>query len=112
MARTVITPQVLNQQTGAEVTFVAIDQANGMQVQNTGREVVLVKTPSGGGTTIKFPSAVCSHNRTGDVGPTNIGANLIQEYGPFVDPTIWGDGVANLYVNFTATTGSVTIAVV
>jgi len=117
MARTVITPQIANTKSGKQVTWVAVDAANGMQVQNSGRSQVVVQAVGTGAVgSITFASKACSHNRTGDVtGALVAGSAALPGaavFGPFQDPTLWGDGVNQLYVDFTGVVGSVNIAVI
>lgn len=108
--RTVITPQNLSSLDGQVITFQSIDSVNGMQVKNTGSQVVLVNVPAGGAATITFPSQPDAFNRTGD--KTKVCAPGITAFGPFVPPVNWGDGAAQLFMDFSGTSGGPTVAVV
>lgn len=111
MPRTAITSQKLDTKAGEVITFVAVDQTNGMQVTNTGKQVVLLNAPAAASVSLTVPSVACGHGRTGDASGS-ITASQVKAFGPFEDPLIWGDGTGLLYLNFASLTGSVTIAVV
>lgn len=112
MPRTTITVQRLTAKTGQAVTFQNADAVNLMAARNTGAEVVLVQTGTGQSVTMTFPSVADPYGRTGDVGPVVVGANLVQAFGPFAPPSIWGDGVSQLYANPSALSGTPGVAVV
>ena len=109
--RTVITPQNLSALGGQDITFQSIDQTNGMQVKNTGSQVVLVNVPSGGAVTITFPSQPDAYDRTGDKTKSLTGP-IIEAFGPFIPEVNWGDAAAQLFMDFSGSSGSPTIAVV
>src|SRR2546430_8837624 len=106
MARTVLTTQPLNVLKGINLPFVPVDVAGGMQVRNTGREVVAVVTGTGSSVTLTFPSMPDSFGRTGDVVVVHGTPSYTSYYGPFAPPNIWGDGAGNLYINPSALTGT------
>lgn len=63
MARTEVAVQVLDSKGGEAITFTAIDAANGMKFQNTGREVAIIQTAAAASVNVEFAQAACSHNR-------------------------------------------------
>jgi len=110
-ARTTIAVQRLQAQGGQDITFSAIDFVNGMQCQSLGIEVVLVKLAAGEQATITIPSVADPFNREGDLSKT-LNGPVIEAFGPFPVPTIWGDGAAKLFIDGTNGTGSAVIAVI
>lgn len=108
--RTVITPQNLSALGGQVVTFQSIDQTNGMQVKNTGSQVILINVPAGGAVTVTFASQPDAYNRLGD--QVKVCAPGITAFGPFTPEVNWGDGAAQLFVDFAGSSGSPTIAAV
>ncbi len=112
MARTVITKQQLSTKAGVvPLPFIPVDVANGMQVRNTGVEVVALVTGTASSVTLTFPSVPDAFGRTGDQVIVQ-GANLTGYYGPFSPANIWGDGAANLYINPSLLSGTASIAVI
>jgi hypothetical protein len=103
-ARTALTLQVINVAAGQAVTFVPVDSVNGMQVQNTGRVAFWINTTGTGGVTVAISSVACIHGRLGNVS-TIVPASTQELFGPFGDPTIWGDGRSLLFVDFSAVIG-------
>jgi len=108
--RTVITPQNLSALGGQIVTFQSIDSVNGMQVKNTGSQVILINVPAGGAVTVTFPSQPDAFNRVGD--QTKVCAPGITAFGPFIPEVNWGDAAAQLFMDFTGSSGGPTIAAV
>ena len=108
--RTVITPQNLSALGGQVITFQSIDQTNGMQVKNTGSQVILINVPAGGAVTVTFPSQPDAFNRTGD--KTLACAPGITAFGPFIPEVNWGDGAAQLFLDFAGSSGLPTVAAV
>lgn len=111
MARTTIAVQRLQALDGQEVTFQNFDAVNGMQCQNLGIQVILVKAGSGVVVQVGIPSVPDPFDRSGDI-VTTVGPDETVAFGPFTVPTVWGDGAAKLFVDGTATSGTATIAVV
>jgi hypothetical protein len=111
MARTVLTSQRLQAIGGQEVTFQAFDSANGHQVKNVGIQVVLVKLATGETLTVTIPSVADPYNRVGDQSKVLAGPT-VEAFGPYVVPTIWGDGAAQLFIDGTGASGSPVIAVI
>lgn len=111
MARTAITVQVLDTKAGEVVTFVNIDQTNGMRAAHTGKQMVLLRTDASESVNVTIPSVACGHGRTGDLSGS-IAASQLKAFGPFEDPKLWGDGAALLYIDFASQVGTVEIAVV
>jgi len=107
-ARTKLTIQSIVATGGQGLTFVPVDTINGMQVQNTGRVSLLIAagTQGGvsGGVTIAVPSVACIHGRLGNISAV-VPAGALQTFGPFQDPTIWGDGRDQLFIDFSAAIG-------
>lgn len=116
MARTVLSTQSLAALAGQTLPWVPVDVANGMQVRNSGVQVVAVMTGTGSQVTLTFPSQPDAYGRTGDVVVQQVtGSNVnpkLQLYGPFPNPTMWGDAASNLFINPSALTGSASIAVI
>jgi len=112
MARTVLTPQQLTARAGQAITFVSVDAVNGMTFSDTGREVVIIECPLvTDQVTITIPSLKDPAGRLGDVGPSFFnGPSLREAFGP-LDPSLFGDGLGNLIMNFT-TSGNPVIALV
>jgi hypothetical protein len=108
--RTVITAQNLSSLDGQVITFQSIDSVNGMQVKNTGSQVVLVNVPAGGAVTVTFPSQPDAYNRVGD--KTKVCAPGVTAFGSFIPEVNWGDAAAQLFMDFTGSSGSPTVAVV
>lgn len=113
MARTVLTSQRLQSIGGQGVTFAAFDQVNGMQVKNVGIQVVLVKcTTSPDAVNVKVLSTIDPFNRLGDQLKSVSFTDGVVAFGPYVVPTIWGDGASQLFIDGTGSTGSPLIAVI
>ena len=110
--RTVITPQNLSTFAGQVVTTVGCDQVNGMQVKNTGIQVVLIKTGPGDSINVTFASQPDAFNRKSDVGPIAVGPNSLVAFGPFIPPVNFGDGAAQLFIDFTGSSGNPQIAAI
>lgn len=106
-APTQLTIQQLNSITGEDVVWVGADLVNGNQFQNTGRAALLVKTT--GSITISIPSRPDAAGRLGDVLQPVSGLTdpFVHAFGPYVDPSIWGDGV-QLQVFYSGFAGHVT----
>lgn len=107
-ARTKLTIQSISAIGGQGLTFAPVDTINGMQVQNTGRVGLMVlagtQGGTGGGVTVGLPSVACIHGRLGNITAV-VPAGAIETFGPFQDPTIWGDGRDQLFVDFSAAIG-------
>jgi len=112
MARTTITAQKLQTLAGQTVTFQAADAVNGMQVTNTGIQVLLVKTAAGEAVTVSFPTQPDPFNRTAPVPLSAQAASLERAYGPFTTPSIWGDAATLLFMDFSGITGTPQVAVI
>lgn len=110
--RTVINPQNLSLFAGQAITTVGCDQVNGMQVKNTGIQVVFIKTGPGDSISVTFASQPDSFNRKSDVGPVFVGPNALVAFGPFIPPTNFGDGAAQLFLDFTGSSGNPQVAAV
>lgn len=111
MPRTTVTVRKLDTKGGEVVSVVAVDQTNGMQCTQSGKQVVLLKAAAASSVNVTFPSVACGHGRTGDVTGA-IAAGEIKAFGPFEDPKLWGDGSTLLYINFSGLTGTVEIAAI
>lgn len=109
--RTRLTLQSISAIGGAAVSFAPVDTINGMQVQNSGRVALLLKTGSGAGVTVSIPSVACIHGRLGNISLV-IPADTVETLGPFQDPTIWGDGRDQLYADFSAPIGGTAVNLV
>jgi len=107
-ARTQLTIQSISATGGLALTFAPVDTINGMQVQNTGRLALLVQTTSAGGVTISIPSVACIHGRLGNISAV-VPASTLETFGPFQDPTIWGDGRSLLFADFSAAIGGTAV---
>ena len=112
MARTVIISQPLQTQPGQQINFQPVDGVNGMQVKNTGIQVVLVQTLAGGAVTVSFPTQPDTFGRTAPIPIGSQGVPQVVAYGPFTQPQIWGDGIVNLFIDFSGISGSPQIAVI
>jgi hypothetical protein len=112
MARTTITAQKLQTLAGQAISFQALDSANGMQVKNTGIQVVLVKTEAGAAATLSFPTQADAFNRTAPVPQGNVGASEVRAFGPFTTPSIWGDAATLLFIDASGVSGSAQVAVI
>lgn len=66
----------------ADVTFTAAgaDFADGASFAMTGREILLVRNPTGGALTVSIDSVADSRRRTGDVTAYSIGAGEIAAF--------------------------------
>lgn len=105
----------------APVTFQNIDPVNGMQTKNTDNQVVLIKTGIGESLTVTFVSQpdqvpasgllAPQFGRKGDV-TTIVPSNTVMAFGPFAPSRNWGDGSAQLFIDFGASTGNPQIAVI
>lgn len=106
--RTVLSIQQISSPAGLALGFVPVDTINGMQVQNTGRVALAVATGTQGGfsagVTVNIPSVACIHGRLGDITAV-VPSGVVEFFGPFQDPTIWGDGRSQLFINFSAAIG-------
>lgn len=106
--RTQLAIQQVSTPGGTGLTFAPVDTINGMQVPNTGRVALLVQTGTPGGfsagVTVNIPSVACIHGRLGDITAV-VPSGVLQAFGPFQDPTIWGDGRSLLFANFSAAIG-------
>lgn len=108
MARTRLTVQSVSAVGGNAVTFSPVDTINGHQIQNSGRMALLVQTGTAGGVTVSIPSVACIHGRLGNISLV-VPANVLESFGPFQDPTIWGDGRDQLLVDYSAAIGGTAI---
>ena len=111
MARTAIALQAVVRGTGAQLTEVAADAANGMMFPNDG-DTELVVVTGGTGINVTIRSVPCSHGRSGDQ-VVAVAANKRAVF-PKWDPALFnqsGTDQGNVYVDFSAGT-SVTVAVV
>jgi hypothetical protein len=110
-ARTSIAVQRLQAQSGQEITFQAFDFVNGMQCQSLGIEVAIVKLGAGEQMTVTVPSVADPFNRLGDLTKT-LNGPIIESFGPYPVPTVFGDGASKLFFDGTNGTGSAVIAVI
>jgi hypothetical protein len=110
--RTVITPQNLSLFAGQAITTQGADQVNGMQVKNTGIQVVLIKTGAADSINVTFASQPDAFNRKNDIGPIAVAANSLVAFGPFIPPVNFGDGAAQLFLDFTGSSGNPQVAVI
>lgn len=106
--RTRLTLQSVSAVGGNPLAFAPVDTINGMQVQNSGRVALLIKTGTGAGVTISVPSVACIHGRLGNISAV-IPQDTLESFGPFQDPTIWGDGRDQLFADFSAAIGGTSI---
>lgn len=111
MARTAITPQViLRTSNGLTPSYGAVDQANGNQFQNTGREILHVKNTNGATRTLTVatPGSVDGLAVADPtfVIPATTGDKFI---GPF-PPGVYNQNDGNVWLDWDASSG-VTIAV-
>jgi hypothetical protein len=83
---------------GVALPFVTIDPANGMQVNDTGKVLLVVESTGTATCDVQLTSRVDLNNRLGDIAAT-INAGDVRVLGPFPDSSIWGDGT-NLFVDF------------
>ena len=83
---------------GVALPFVNIDSPNGMQVNDTGKVLLVVESTGTGTFDVFLTSRVDLNNRLGDIRQT-IAAGEVRVMGPFPDSSIWGDGT-NLFVDF------------
>lgn len=105
--RTSLAINKVNSFAGAAVSKVTIDPTNGMQVNDTGRLILLVESTGTATVDVVLSSRVDLNNRLGDIAQT-IGAGVQQAMGPYPDSSIWGDGT-NLFIDFYAAgTGATT----
>ncbi len=109
--RTVITPQNLKTMDGQVLTTQSCDVTNGMQVKNTGSQVVVVKTGAGEAITVTFASQADAFGRTGDIVKA-VPASTVEFFGPFAPPVNWGDAAAQLFVDFSGSSGNPQIAAI
>lgn len=112
MARATITAQKLQTLVGQEVTFQAANAVDGMQVRNTGIQVVLVKTAAGEAAVVSFPTQPDAFNRTSPIPIGSVAASKVQAFGPFTTPQIWGDASTLLFIDFSGITGTPQVAVI
>ena len=112
MTTTVVTPQSLVATVGQEVTWTVIDTANGNATPNVraNRVRVLIRTQATSTGVVTFVSTACAHGRFGDLAFT-LGASKTYSFGPFTDPSIWGDG-SSLEMQYDSIVNTVHIAVV
>jgi len=111
MARTRLTLQSVSAIGGQAISFAPVDTINGMQAQNSGRVALLIKTGTAGGVTIAIPSVACIHGRLGNISAV-VPADTTETFGPFQDPTIFGDGRDQLLADFSAAIGGTAINLV
>ncbi len=116
MARTVLTVQPLNAQTGITPAWTPVDTVNGMQYRNTGVQVVACVTGTGSSVILAFRSTADAYGRTGDVivlqqTPAGV-VPLTKFYGPFNPTTIWGDGASQNFIDASALAGTASVVVI
>lgn len=111
MARTVLTSQRLQTIGGQDLTFATFDKTNGHEVKNVGIQVVLVKLEAAASITIQIPSVADPFSRVGDISKALVGP-IEEAFGPFVTPTIWGDGASKLFIDSVSGTGTIQVAVI
>lgn len=109
--RTVITPQNLSAMTGQALTTQSCDVTNGMQIKNTGSQVVVIKTAAGEAITVTIAAQPDAYGRTGDIVKA-VPASTIEFLGPFIPPVNWGDAAAQLFVDFSGSSGNPQIAAI
>lgn len=112
MARTAIVTQVVDFQSGEDITFAAADQANGMTMENDGQSILLVKNDDASVKQVTIVSVKDELGRLGDIVKT-VAATTIAVFAPtravgFNQRS--GDDVGKTQVDFDADT-SVTVAV-
>ncbi len=101
--RTQVAITKFNTFAGVDIPFVTIDPTNGMQVNDTGRVLVVVESTGTATCDVLITSKADAAGRSGDVVQT-IAAGAVHVFGPFPDSSIWGDGT-NLFVDFYAPGG-------
>lgn len=111
MARTIIPTTKLNSKLGVFATGLPIDSLNGMQLRNTGIEVVVLVTGTGSSLVLNFPSQPDAFGRSVPVQITQ-GASQVGYYGPFAPASIWGDAASQLLIDPGVVTGTANIAVI
>jgi hypothetical protein len=107
VVRTTIPVQRFQALEGQSVTYMAFDTINGMQCQNLGIQVALVRA-GGGGMTVTIPSVADAFDRVGDI-VTSIPAGEEMAFGPFTVPVNWGDGARQLFLDATGTGGTIAV---
>jgi hypothetical protein len=108
MARTRLTVQSVSAVGGNALTFSPVDTVNGMQIQNSGRVALVIQTGTGAGVTVAIPSVACIHGRLGNISAV-VPQGVTETFGPFQDPTIWGDGRDQLLADFSAAIGGTAV---
>ncbi len=115
MARVNIPVKVaaMDQAAGVDMTVgaVAPDDSNEHKLFNRGgRVVLLVRTESTSGVSLTFVSVADPYGRTGDLGPTAVGASKLFAFGPFT-PLLFnqssGADLDYIYINAASITGTV-----
>lgn len=109
--RTVVTPQNLSAMVGQALTTQSADIANGMQIKNTGSQVVVARLAAGEALTITFASQPDAYTRVGDITKVMTGPS-VWFFGPFAPPVNWGDGAAQLFLDFSGSSGNPQIAAI
>lgn len=111
MPRTNISVVQAVKESGALITYVAADAANGMMFENDGKSLLRVKNADVAAKTVTVVSVPCSHGRTKDT-VRSIPASVEHVLGPF-PPELFnqlsGTDKGKVYVDFSAST-SVTVA--
>lgn len=111
MARVRLNLQSVSAIGGQALTFSPVDTINGHQIQNSGRVALVVQTGTGGGVTVAIPSVACIHGRLGNISAV-VPPGVTETFGPFQDPTIWGDGRDQLLADYSAAIGGTAINLV
>ncbi len=83
---------------GVALPFVQIDPVNGMQVNDTGKVLLVVESTATATCDVFLTSRPDLNNRSGDIRQT-LAPGEVRVMGPFPDSSIWGDGT-NLFVDF------------
>lgn len=110
MARTQLAVQTIVKNTGAPITFVAADNANGMYFINDGNTELLVVNGGGSACTVTVHSVSDPFGRTGDLTPS-VPASASESF-PALDPLLWNQpGSSEVNVDFSEGT-SVTVAAI
>lgn len=102
--RTSVALQAVAKNNGAQVTTVAADSANGMQVPNDGT-VELHIAQGAGARVVTVRSVACSHGRTADV-VVSVAANTQANIGPFEPGLFNQPGTGLMNVDFDAATNT------
>ena len=85
--RLTLTVQLIAANSGAALTMVAADAADGMKFPNDGRTELLIENGDSSAKTVTITSVPCSHGRLGDLVLT-VGAGAREIIGP-LDPSLF-----------------------